>query len=234
MIEHPDDFTPADIANAPWGGGEPDPVDIPRPQWLPDPLIEDFDADETEAFDEAEDLILADQPYERHDKDFWRAGRAYEAQLQADEARFARLAEDTYDDYQEQLRAQDNPLQALVYTLMSEGVDAAEIVGMPKNLGDDRIAEIELWFEGVLMRAEGTVLRFKVDAAIGRGPDEPPMYLTDDLELASDVVPMTPEFAAASGAALREHLLRRAGLIEGEAATMKLDHDGNPIPEVQP
>lgn len=221
--EETEDLAPIDLRNAPWGGGEPDPV-LPADNELQRLVHEALGA---------ASMCWNPRPTGEFDST---AAAAIGAQLvddihvlQVQQEHSDRLADAAHDDFVEQLRAQENPLQALVYSLMEEHARPGEIINLPTDLGDDRISPLELWFEGVLRTPEGTKLRFKVEVDVGDAM-HPTERLIDDLELDAAIVPLTPEFAAAAVASLRGHLLKRMGMADGEATVVRLDHDGNPIP----
>lgn len=206
MIDHPDDFIPTDLGHAPWGGGEPDaPADV-----SPSEALYGF----------AGWLTTRDQAVT--------FGATHDSATAADLVKAyceSQGFEAPRDDFHHNLRPgprdeAESDLQRLVYRLMTRGADVHALIGLPKDLGDARISNLQVWFEGLL----GQQLRFQVRARIGE------LDLVDSLELGAHVVPMEPAFAAAAVEAMREHLLRRVGLATGESEPIHMDEHGNRLP----
>jgi hypothetical protein len=144
----------------------------------------------------------------------------------ADQAHFDRQAEGAYDDFQAQLREEArtySSLATLVVAALAPGADMHELTGLPRDLGDERITFTDLQFLGFL----GDALKFRLLTTVAGQP------LDDTVDLRWDTLPMNAALLAGVVPALRTHVLKRAGLLDGSPDQVVLDEHGHPV-EVQP
>lgn len=110
-------------------------------------------------------------------------------------------------------------LASLVTLALDPTRDLHELTGLPRELGDERITDVRLDFIGFL----GEALKFRLLTTVAGQP------LDDTIDLRWDTLPMNAAMLAGVVPALRTHVLKRAGLLEGAPDQVMLDEQGQPV-----
>jgi hypothetical protein len=128
-----------------------------------------------------------------------------------------------YDERSWKREEAHSSLPNLIAAAMAPGADMHELTGLPRDLGDERITFTDLQFLGFL----GDALKFRLLTTVAGQP------LDDTVDLRWDTLPMNAALLAGVVPALRTHVLKRAGLLDGSPDQVVLDEHGHPV-EVQP
>lgn len=110
-------------------------------------------------------------------------------------------------------------LAALVMMALNPDQDLFQLTGLPRDFGDERIALPDLQFLGFL----GDALKFRLLTTVAG------QELDDTIDLRWDTLPMNAAMLAGVVPALRTHVLKRAGLLEGAPNQVMLDEQGQPV-----